>query len=160
MGGADSPRWQRSHPRRRWRLVSIIAVFWLLIPVSHGVARIVTHLTHHSSTGMHPTTVSPTVAAFPTQPLPDALTVGPGAVVSASGNRQSQTFACNGGTLRLSGNSNTFTVAGHCLKVEVSGNYTHVTVDSADTIDAGGTYTVTVYHWGTPKSPSPGSASP
>jgi|SRR5579884_323271 len=150
-GGADSLQWRRSRPWRRWRLVSIVAVFWLLIPVGHGVGRLLTHLTHHSPSGMNPITVSPTVSPFRTQPAPSGLTVGPGGVLSASGNGESRTIACNEGTLRLSGNSNTFTVTGHCRKVEVSGNYTHVTVDSADTIDAGGIYTVTVYHSGTPK---------
>ncbi|MDT5081804.1 MAG: hypothetical protein QOJ80_6441 [Mycobacterium sp.] len=79
------------------------------------------------------------------------LTVEKGGTLSVSGNNTSQTVACNDGTLTLGGNSNKFTVTGHCLTLHVSGNDTRVTVDSADTIDGGGIRTVTSYHSGTPK---------
>jgi hypothetical protein len=151
-GGAEFLQWKRRRPWRRWRLVWILAIFWLVIPLANGMGLFLTHLRHHSaSSSMNSITVSPTVSSFRTQPSPSGMTVGPGGVLSASGNAETRTIACNDGTLQLSGNSNTFTVTGHCRKVEVSGNYTHVTVDSADSIDAGGIYTVTVYHWGAPK---------
>lgn len=79
------------------------------------------------------------------------LTVEKGGTLSVSGNNTSQTVACNDGTLTLGGNSNKFTVTGHCLTLHVSGNDTKVTVDSADTIDGGGIRTVTTYHSGVPK---------
>ena len=79
------------------------------------------------------------------------LTVEKGGTLSVSGNNTSQTVACNDGTLTLGGNSNKFTVTGHCLTLHVSGNDTKVTVDSADTIDGGGIRTVTTYHSGMPK---------
>jgi hypothetical protein len=79
------------------------------------------------------------------------LTVEKGGTLSVSGNNTSQTVACNDGTLTLGGNSNKFTVTGHCLTLHVSGNDTKVTVDTADTIDAGGIRTVTTYHSGMPK---------
>jgi hypothetical protein len=79
------------------------------------------------------------------------LIVEKGGTLSVSGNDTSQTVACNDGTLTLGGNSNKFTVTGHCLTLHVSGNDTTVTIDGADTIDAGGIRTVTTYHSGTPK---------
>jgi hypothetical protein len=152
-GGADFLQFKGRPPWRRWHLVWILAIFWLVIPLANGLGLVLSHLRQHSSSssGMNSRTVPPTVASFRTQPSPSGMSVGPGGVLSASGNAETRTIACNEGTLQLSGNSNTFTVTGHCRNVEVSGNYTHVTVDSADSIDAGGIYTVTVYHWGTPK---------
>jgi Protein of unknown function (DUF3060) len=79
------------------------------------------------------------------------LTVEKGGTLSVSGNNTAQTVACNDGTLTVGGNGNEFTVTGHCLTLHVSGSDTHVTVDSADTIDGGGIRTVTTYHSGTPK---------
>jgi hypothetical protein len=155
-GSAGFPRWQRSRTLRGWRLVWILVVFWLvMIPVANGVSRFFTHVRHYSSppssSAMHPSPGGPTVSSFAPQLVPAELTVARGGVLSVSGNGRSQTISCNDGTLNLSGNGNTFTVTGHCLRLQVSGNYTRVTIDSADTIDAGGIYTVTIYHSGTPK---------
>ncbi|KMV20960.1 hypothetical protein ACT16_19310 [Mycobacterium heckeshornense] len=152
---AGFPRWRRSGPLPRWRLVWILVAFWVvMIAVGNGVSRIFTHVSHYSSppssSTMLPLTGGPSASSVAPQPFPSELTVGRGGVLSLGGNGRSQTVSCNDGTLNLSGNNNTFTVTGHCLRLQVSGNYTHVTIDSADTIDAGGIYTVTIYHSGTP----------
>ncbi|EUA35376.1 hypothetical protein I552_6178 [Mycobacterium xenopi 3993] len=152
---AGFPRWQRSSPLRRWRVVWILVAFWLvMIPLGNIVSRVFTHVRQYSSppssSTMHPSPSGPSVSSVAPQPFPSGLIVARGGVLSLGGNGRSQTISCNDGTLNLSGNNNTFTVTGHCLRLRVSGNYTHVTVDSADTIDAGGIYTVTIYHAGTP----------
>jgi hypothetical protein len=57
---------------------------------------------------------------------------------------------CNGGNLRLDGDNNTYTVTGHCRRLDVSGSANHVTVDSADTISVFGDDNTMTYHSGSP----------
>ena len=60
------------------------------------------------------------------------------------------TIACNNGDLKLDGDNNTYTVTGHCLRLEVFGSANHVTVDSADTISVFGDDDAMIYHSGSP----------
>jgi hypothetical protein len=60
------------------------------------------------------------------------------------------TIDCNDGNLKLDGDSNTYTVTGHCRRLEVFGGANHVTVDSADTISVFGDDNVIIYHSGSP----------
>jgi hypothetical protein len=74
-----------------------------------------------------------------------------GGVLNIGGNHESGTLGCDGGgVLYFYGNDDTFTVTGHCERVTVSGNNDHVTLDSADNIEASGVGTVVTYHSGTP----------
>lgn len=57
---------------------------------------------------------------------------------------------CNDGNLRLEGDNNTYTVTGHCRRLDVSGSANHVTVDSADTISVFGDDNAMIYHSGSP----------
>jgi hypothetical protein len=61
-----------------------------------------------------------------------------------------ETIACNDGNLKLDGGNNTYTVTGHCRRLEVFGGANHVTVDSADTISVFGDDNVMTYQWGAP----------
>jgi len=61
------------------------------------------------------------------------------------------TIACNDGDLKLDGDNNTYTVTGHCRRLEVFGSANRVTVDSADTISAFGDDNALIYHSGTPQ---------
>lgn len=60
------------------------------------------------------------------------------------------TIDCNDGNLRLEGDNNTYTVTGHCRRLDVSGSANRVTVDSADTISVFGDDNAMVYHSGSP----------
>jgi hypothetical protein len=60
------------------------------------------------------------------------------------------TIACNNGDLKLDGDNNRYTVTGHCHTLGVFGSGNHVTVDSADTIDAFGDDNALIYHSGSP----------
>jgi hypothetical protein len=62
-----------------------------------------------------------------------------------------ETIACNDGDLKLDGDNNTYTITGHCRRLEVFGSENHVTVDSADTISAFGDDNAMIYHSGSPK---------
>jgi hypothetical protein len=62
-----------------------------------------------------------------------------------------ETIACNDGNFRLNGDNNTYTVTGHCGRLEVFGSGNHVTVDSADTISVFGDDNAMIYHTGSPK---------
>jgi hypothetical protein len=57
---------------------------------------------------------------------------------------------CNNGNLRLEGDNNTYTVTGHCRRLDVAGSANHVTVDSADIISVFGDDNAMVYRSGTP----------
>jgi len=60
------------------------------------------------------------------------------------------TIACNNGDLKLDGDNNRYTVIGHCRRLGVFGSGNHVTVDSADNIDAFGDDNALIYHSGSP----------
>ncbi|MEE6137897.1 DUF3060 domain-containing protein [Mycobacterium sp. 050128] len=60
------------------------------------------------------------------------------------------TIDCNDGSLRLEGDNNTYTVTGHCRRLDVAGSANHVTVDSADIISAFGDDNAIAYHSGSP----------
>lgn len=60
------------------------------------------------------------------------------------------TIDCNGGNLKLDGSNNTYTVTGHCRRIDVFGSANHVTVDSADAISVFGDDNAMVYHFGAP----------
>ncbi len=61
-----------------------------------------------------------------------------------------ETIACNNGNLKLDGDNNTYTITGHCRRLEVFGSANHVTVDSADIISAIGDDNTMIYHSGYP----------
>jgi Protein of unknown function (DUF3060) len=58
------------------------------------------------------------------------------------------TIACNDGKLKLNGDNNTYTVTGHCLRLDVFGKANHVTVDSADSISVSGDDNAMIYRSG------------
>ncbi|OBA78545.1 hypothetical protein A9W99_22965 [Mycobacterium sp. 1164966.3] len=60
------------------------------------------------------------------------------------------TIDCNNGNVKLDGDNNTYTITGHCRRLEVFGSANHVTVDSADTISVFGDDNVMIYHSGSP----------
>ncbi|WP_076247920.1 DUF3060 domain-containing protein [Mycobacterium sp. SP-6446] len=60
------------------------------------------------------------------------------------------TINCNEGDLKLDGDNNTYTVTGHCRRLEISGSANKVSVDSADTIGVIGDDNVVTYHSGAP----------
>jgi hypothetical protein len=57
---------------------------------------------------------------------------------------------CNNGDLKLDGDNNTYTVTGHCRRLQISGSANKVSVDSADTIGVMGDDNVVTYHSGAP----------
>jgi hypothetical protein len=118
-----------------FRFVWILAAFWVLvIPIGMGFSWFMSNRT----------------ASW--NPFSSGSTSVPqGGSLSLGGNNTTQTVACNDGSLTLGGNNGNFTVTGHCLSLMVSGNNTRVTVERADTIDAGGINTMTTYHSGEPK---------
>ncbi|OBK50435.1 DUF3060 domain-containing protein [Mycobacterium kubicae] len=61
------------------------------------------------------------------------------------------TIDCNDGSVKLDGDNNTYTITGHCRRLEVFGSANHVTVDSADTIDIFGDDNEVTYHSGYPR---------
>jgi hypothetical protein len=67
------------------------------------------------------------------------------------------TIACNNGDLKLDGDNNTYTVTGHCRRLEVFGSGNRVTVDSADTIGTFGDDNAMIYHSGFPKISTAGN---
>ena len=60
------------------------------------------------------------------------------------------TIDCNNGNVKLDGDNNTYTITGHCRRLEVFGGANHVTVDSADTISVFGDDNAVSYHFGSP----------
>ncbi|OBK49638.1 DUF3060 domain-containing protein [Mycobacterium sp. 1081908.1] len=60
------------------------------------------------------------------------------------------TIDCNNGNLELDGDNNTYTVTGHCLRLDIRGSANKVTVDSADTIGVIGDDNAVIYHSGAP----------
>lgn len=66
------------------------------------------------------------------------------------------TIDCNDGNLRLEGYNNTYTVTGHCRRLDVAGSANHVTVDSAETISFFGDDNAMVYHSGAPDNQQDG----
>jgi hypothetical protein len=85
------------------------------------------------------------------------ITVPSGGVLTVGGSGESKTVACNGSDLTLGGDNMTFTVTGHCRRIEVAGDDNHVTVDSADVINADGDDNATIYHSGSPTINNSGS---
>jgi Protein of unknown function (DUF3060) len=65
-------------------------------------------------------------------------------------NGAKDTINCNDGNLRLDGDNNTYTVTGHCRRLDIFGSANHVAVDSADTIGAFGDDNAVIYHSGAP----------
>ncbi len=53
-------------------------------------------------------------------------------------------------SLKLDGDNNTYTVTGHCRRLEVFGSGNHVAVESADTISTFGDDNAIAYHSGSP----------
>jgi Protein of unknown function (DUF3060) len=60
------------------------------------------------------------------------------------------TIDCNNGNLELDGDNNTYTVTGHCLRLDIRGSANKVTVDGADTIGVLGDDNVVAYRGGAP----------
>jgi Protein of unknown function (DUF3060) len=60
------------------------------------------------------------------------------------------TIDCNNGNLELDGDNNTYTVTGHCLRLDIRGSANKVTVDSADTIGVLGDDDLVAYRGGAP----------
>jgi hypothetical protein len=60
------------------------------------------------------------------------------------------TIDCNNGNVKLDGDNNTYTITGHCRRLEVFGSANRVSVDSADTISVFGDDNVMTYHSGSP----------
>ncbi|OBI46312.1 DUF3060 domain-containing protein [Mycobacterium sp. E796] len=60
------------------------------------------------------------------------------------------TIDCNNGNLELDGGNNTYTVTGHCLRLDIRGSANKVTVDSADTIGIIGDDNLVTYRGGAP----------
>ena len=60
------------------------------------------------------------------------------------------TIDCNDGNLRLDGDNNTYTITGHCRRLDIFGSANHVTIDSADTISAFGDDNAVIYLSGSP----------
>jgi hypothetical protein len=117
-------------PWFRYRFLFIIGAVYVVVIFALGIGSSLRHSWHSSGGGE---------------------VVHRGGNLSISGSSERDTLGCDGGgDLFLTGNSNTFTVTGHCASVTISGNNNHVTVDSADRIDAGGINTVVTYHSGTP----------
>ncbi|OBI86062.1 DUF3060 domain-containing protein [Mycobacterium sp. 1245805.9] len=67
------------------------------------------------------------------------------------------TIDCNNGNLELDGGNNTYTVTGHCQRLDIRGSANKVTVDSADTIGIIGDDNVVIYHSGAPTINKTGS---
>jgi Protein of unknown function (DUF3060) len=67
------------------------------------------------------------------------------------------TLDCHDRSVKLDGDNNTYTITGHCRRLEVFGSANHVTVDSADIISAFGDDNVMVYHSGSPTINKTGS---
>ena len=61
-----------------------------------------------------------------------------------------ETIDCNNGNVKLDGDNNTYTITGHCRRLEVFGSANHVTADSADIISVFGDDNVMIYHSGSP----------
>jgi Protein of unknown function (DUF3060) len=60
------------------------------------------------------------------------------------------TIDCNNGNVKLDGDNNTYTITGHCSRLEIFGGANHVTVDSAGTISVVGDDNAVIYRSGTP----------
>lgn len=84
----------------------------------------------------------------------DKTTVHGNLIMINSGT--TDTIECNNGYLKLDGDKNTYTVTGHCLRLEVFGSDNHVAVDSADTISVFGDSNQLVYHSGSPTTTETG----
>ncbi len=57
---------------------------------------------------------------------------------------------CNNGSVKLDGDNNTYTITGHCRRLEISGSANHVALDSADTISVLGDDNAVTYQSGSP----------
>jgi hypothetical protein len=67
------------------------------------------------------------------------------------------TIDCNNGNLELDGGNNTYTITGHCLRLDIRGSANRITVDSADTIGIIGDDNAVIYHSGAPTINKTGS---
>ena len=86
-----------------------------------------------------------------TAPSGGTTAVPQGGELKVSGNSQTQTIACNDGKLTLSSYSMAFDVTGHCASLAISSYDNHVAVDSVDSINVSGYDNVVTYHSGKPK---------
>jgi hypothetical protein len=57
---------------------------------------------------------------------------------------------CNNGNVKLDGDNNTYTITGHCRRLEIMGSANHVAVDSVDTISILGDDNALTYRSGAP----------
>ena len=113
-----------------WMII-IIGLVGLVVPL----VAVVIGLSHH-----HVSSLS-SRGSVASVPQGGKLTVG---------SNDPKTVACNDGYLTVLTNSKTFTVTGHCSRLDVVGNSNDVTVDRADTIHIVGKNNTVTYHSGTP----------
>jgi Protein of unknown function (DUF3060) len=62
-----------------------------------------------------------------------------------------QTIECNNGNVKLDGDNNTYTIKGHCGRLEIFGGANHVVVDHADTVSIVGDDNEVIYRSGSPR---------
>jgi hypothetical protein len=110
-----------------------VAAGLIVVVVLAGVGFFISHMSHPSTGSTTPT-----------------VQQGGSLHATLEGGGQ-QTVVCNDGNLHADGDGGTFTVTGHCLTLTVTGDNIHVTVDSADTINADGIDIVVRYHSGSPE---------
>ena len=103
----------------------------------------------------------PSATSQPSTTDSSMLSVPQGGDLTVNDMGTTKTIACQDGNLTLAVDSGSMTVivTGHCVQLTVSGSSNHVTVDSADYIDANGTDNVVIYHSGSPKITDSGTGN-
>jgi Protein of unknown function (DUF3060) len=119
---------------------SVVAVFY---SVSNSISTIESSFPTFSDTGP--------VVNVPSTPGSSSVPITAGNNVDVGGSGRHETLLCDGGSVSISGMTNTVEITGHCAKVTVSGVQNKVNVESADDIEASGMQNAVTYKSGSPQ---------
>jgi hypothetical protein len=153
FGGAPfAPVRSRSGFRIGWLLFAIfafvgISVIGSVVAVFYNVSNSISSIESSFPTFSD----NRTPANVPSTPGSSSIPITAGHSVNVAGSGKHETLVCDGGSVSISGMTNTVDITGHCAKVTVSGVQNKVVVESADDIEASGMKNAVTYHSGSPQ---------
>jgi hypothetical protein len=128
-------------------LVPTVVLAVTTLNASNTVRSVLSNIPGTTAAGGAPFSAVP-VTDTSTAPGGATTAVPQGGELKVSGNKQTQTIACNDGKLTLDAQESTFTVTGHCASLTMTMlDYSNkVTVDSADAIESNGYNNIVTSH--------------
>ena len=119
---------------------SVVAVFY---NVSNSISTIESSFPTFSDNG--------SLTNVPSGPDSSSTPITAGNTVNIAGSGRHEALICDGGSVTISGVTNTVDITGHCAKVTVSGVQNTVNIESADGIEASGMKNSVTYKSGSPQ---------